>query len=146
MNRSRNWGYANGENEAMVVANANVAIEIALDLKHDVQRLFRDIRDIFMWTTITSQKLHYFGEWLFRYGDLERKNGCLERILPSEMLDNDTVVGLMVENKEIVKVMIEKSEDGSEFISTMRSMLTGTRNGDERFKGLCDYLEIEVVE
>ena len=139
-------GYANGENEAMVVANANVAIEIALDLKHDVQRLFRDIRDIFMWTTITSQKLHYFGEWLFRYGDLERKNGCLERILPSEMLDNDTVVGLMAENKEIVKVMIEKSEDGSEFISTMRSMLTGTRNGDERFKGLCDYLEIEVVE
>lgn len=139
-------GYANGENDALIAVNASVAIEIALDLKHDVQRLFRDIRDIFMSTAITSQKLHYFGEWLFRFGNLERKNGCLERILPSEMLDNDEVVRLMEENKEIVKVMMEKSEDSAEFISTMLSMLTGTRSGDEGFKGLCDFLGINVVE
>lgn len=136
-------GYANGENDALVAVNANVAIEIALDLKHDVQRLFRDIRDIFMSTTITSQKQRYYCEWLFRFGNLERKNGCLERILPSEMLDNNEVIGLMSENKEIVRVMMEKSEDNSEFVSTMRSMLIGTRSGDEGFKGLCAFLGIE---
>lgn len=139
-------GYANGENDALIAENASAAIEIALDLKHDVQRLFRDIRDIFMSTAITSQKLHYFGEWLFRFGNLERKNGCLEHILPSEMLDNDEVVRLIEENKEIVKVMMEKSEDSAEFISTMLSMLTGTRSGDEGFKELCDFLGIDVVE
>lgn len=138
-------GYANGENDAMIVVNASVAIEIAIELKHDVLRLFRDIRDIFITTTITSQKLHYFGDWLFRYGNLERKNGCLERILPSEMLDNDEVIGLMTEHKEVVKVMMEKSEDNSEFISTMRSMLTGTRSGDEGFKQLCVFLGIEDI-
>ena len=136
-------GYANGENDALVAVNANVAIEIALDLKHDVQRLFRDIRDIFMSTTITSQKQRYYCEWLFRFGNLERKNGCLERILPSEMLDNNEVIGLMSENKEIVRVMMEKSEDNSEFVSTMRSMLIGTRSGDEGFKELCAFLGIE---
>lgn len=41
--------------------------------------------------------------------------------------------------------MMEKSEDSSEFISTMRSMLTGTRSCDEGFKMLCDFLGIEVV-
>lgn len=50
-------GYANGENDALAAVNVNFAIEIALDLKHDIQRLFRDIRDIFMSTTISSQKL-----------------------------------------------------------------------------------------
>lgn len=139
-------GYANGENDALTAVNANVAIEIALDLKHDVQRLFRDIRDIFMSTAITSQKLHYFGEWLFRFGNLERKNGCLERILPSEMLDNDEVIRLMEGNKEVVKMMVEKSEDSAEFISTMLSMLTGTRSGGEVFKGLCEFLGIGVME
>lgn len=139
-------GYANGESNALIAVNSRVAIEIALDLKHDVQRLFRDIRDIFMSTTITSQKLHYFGDWLFRFGNLERKNGCLERILPSEMLDNNDVIGLMTKNKEIVKVMMEKSEDSSEFISTMRSMLSGTRSSDDGFKGLCDFLGIKEVK
>jgi hypothetical protein len=139
-------GYANGENDAMNAVNARVAIEIALDLKHDVQRLFREIRDIFISTTITSQKLHYFGEWLFQYGSLERKSRCLERILPSEMLDNDEVIGLMAKNKEVLKVMIEKSEDSFEFVSTMRSMLTGTRSDDDGFKDLCDFLGRKVEE
>lgn len=139
-------GYANGENDAMIASNASIAIEIALDLKHDVQRLFREIRDIFMSTTITSQKLHYFSEWLFLYGNLECKRGCLERIQPLEMLDNDEVIRLMVENKEVVIVMIEKSEDSSEFISTMCLLLTGTRSGDEGFKGLCDFLRIEAED
>ncbi len=80
---------------------------------------------------------------MFRGGNLERKNGCLERILPSEMLDNDEVIALIAKNKEITKVMMEKSEDNSEFVSTMRSMLTGTRSGDEGFKGLCAFLGIE---
>lgn len=138
-------GYANGENDALAAVNVNFAIEIALDLKHDIQRLFRDIRDIFMSTTISSQKLLFFGELLFQYGNLDHKSGCLERILPSEMLDNDEVIGLITRNKEVVKVMMEKSEDSSEFISTMRSMLTGTRSCDEGFKMLCDFLGIEVV-
>lgn len=139
-------GYANGENDALAAVNVNFAIEIALDLKHDIQRLFRDIRDIFMSTTISSQKLLFFGEWLFQYGNLDHKSGCLERILPSEMLDNDEIIGLITRNKEVVKVMMEKSEDSSEFISTMRSMLTGTRSCDEGFKVLCDFLEIEAVK
>lgn len=138
-------GYARGEmKQAIPVDNVDVIIEISKELKHGVVHLFTDIRDYFMSTTITAEKLKYFGNWIFEYGNLDKKSGCLVGILPSEIIDDNSIIGLLLKNKDVVKSMVEHTSDPSEFKEKLLSMLTGSRKDDDRVNSLCSYLDIRV--
>lgn len=135
--------YANSSEGALPIETVNSVLEISKDLKHDVKRLFMDIRDIYLSVPITEIQLKYFGHWLFDYANLEKKEGCLERILPSEYLDDTTIISYMNNHKDVVKGMVEHSSDPSEFKEKLLSMLIGSRKDDENLKSLCEYLNIE---
>lgn len=139
--------YATGESdESLEVGTVDEKISIAEAMGFDVAKLFREIRDYFLTTTITLPKLRYFGHWLFKYGNLHQKNGCLEKIVPTEMLNDTTVMGFIKNNKEVVKGMMDKTLDSSEFKSSMRSRLIGSHSQDTEFKELCDFLGISKEE
>lgn len=137
-------GYASGDLEKPLPNNTvNEVIEISIDVKHDVKKLFREIRDIFISkSVITAPKLKYFSQWIFEFGNLEQKTESLDRLLPSEILDDATVIDLMISHKDIVKSMIQQSSNTKEFILKMQSMLDGNYKNDSAFSELCDYLEI----
>lgn len=139
--------YATGESTDCLNADTveNI-ITISEDLHHDVKKLFMEIRDIFLTSTINSPKLKYFGNWLFKYANMTQKAGCLERILTSEILDDDVIVQMMCDHKEAVKGMMEHSTDTTEFVSKLESMLSGSRKDNSDFVELCKYLGISVAE
>lgn len=140
-------GYATGEIAKSLSFNTvNDIITISNDVKHDISRLFRDIRDLFLTSSINAPQLEYFGQWMFDYASLEKKDGCLEKILPSELLDDTTIIEYMFKHKEIIKIMVNKSFDSSEFNSKLLSMLEGSRRGEENLKNLCSYLNIKIQE
>lgn len=140
-------GYATGEiDDSLSIDTVNDIIAISNDVKHDISRLFRDIRDLFLTSSINAPQLRYFGQWLFDYANLEKKDGCLEKILPSELLDDKTIIEYMFKHKEVIKIMVDKSLDPSEFNSKLQSMLEGSSKEDENFKNLCSYLDIKVKD
>ncbi len=140
-------GYAIGDVATPLLKTAvDELLQILVELKHKISRLFIDIRDFYLSASITKNKLLYFGKWIFKYGNVAQKAGCLEKLLPTEMLDDQDIIELMAENKEAVKGMIEKSEDPSDFISTMQSMLEGNQSGNDDFKSLCRFLDIQAME
>lgn len=133
--------YASGETtEQLSIARADSIICIAEEMEHDVKRLFMDIRDIFLNSGITAAKLKYFGKWLFKYARLEYKSGCLEKILPSEILDDDEVIQLMEINKDVVKGMVGHAVDASEFYEKLKSMMLGSKKNNSQLRALCDFL------
>lgn len=139
--------YANGESSDCIdKAMVESVIDICLDMNHDVKRLFKDIRDIFINSGITCEKLKYFGNWLFKYANLEHKLGCLDKILPSELLDDNDIILMMEQNKDVVKGMVEHAADSSEFTSKLESMLKGNKKNNENLKNLCAFLDIEIGE
>lgn len=140
-------GYATGEIEnSLSIDTVNDIIAISNDVKHDISRLFRDLRDLFLTSSINAPQLRYFGQWMFDYANLDKKDGCLEKILPSELLDDTTIIEYMSNHKEIIKIMVDNSSDPSEFNSKLQSMLEGSRKDNENFKNLCSYLGIKIQE
>ena len=81
----------------------------------------------------------YYGKWLFKYARLEYKSGCLKKILPSELLD-DEIIQLTEQNKEVVKGMVEHAADASEFTEKLRSMILGSKKNNSQLKTLCEFL------
>ena len=139
--------YANGESSDCIdKAMVESVIDICLDMNHEVKRLFMDIRDIFINSGITCEKLKYFGNWLFKYADLEHTLGCLDKILPSELLDDNDIILMMEHNKDVVKGMVEHAADSSEFISKLESMLQGNKKDNDNLKNLCAFLDVEIGE
>ena len=139
--------YAFGKIEkSLPINNVNIIIAVSNDMKHDLVKLFMEIRDYFLTSTITLERLRYLGHWLFDYGNLDKKTGCLEKILPSEILDDTAIIEFMYKHKNIVKGMIANSINSSEFISKLQSMLSSSRKDDEKVKEICSYLGISIEE
>lgn len=139
--------YANGVSaECLDKTQAESIIGICIGMSHDVKRLFMDIRDIFLNSSITIEKLKYFGNWLFKYANLDHKAGCLDKILPSELLDDNDIILMMEQNKDVVKGMVEYAADTSEFTSKLESMLKGNKKNNDNLKSLCAFLDIEIGE
>ena len=135
--------YAMGASEAKLPkSKVEKILSISNDLNHEVGRLFIDVRDIFLNSSISKKKLLYFGDWLFKYGNLTKKKGSLEKILPTEILDDELVVELLCQQVEVVKGMVAHSEDPAEFLEKMRLMAEGNYSNETAFIDLCKNLGI----
>lgn len=133
--------YANGSSDSCFTKDKlAILVGIAEELQHEIKKLFLDIRDIFLSSSITTEKLILYGDWLFKYGNLSQKIGCLEKILPSEIIDDNMIIRMLYEHKEIVKGMVDHSQDPSEFLDKLKAMALGNRKDDESLADLCKYL------
>ena len=135
--------YANAESDIKLKEETvEDIISVAEEMKHDVKRLFVDIRDYFLNAGITDEKLKYFGKWMFQYSDLDHNANSLEKILPSELIDDYDTIKLMDDNRVIIKEMMDNAEDSSEFREKLQSMLIGNKKDCESLQSLCSYLGI----
>ena len=82
--------YANGTTPKPInISVANEVIKISEDIGRNLSEFFTGIRDIFVSSaSITSEKIKYFGKLLFKYGKLEDNPKSLEKIFPTEFIDN----------------------------------------------------------
>lgn len=117
---------------------------ILADMGYDCSIVFKEVRDIFVNNScINKDKLKYFGKWLFLYGNLEGSKKSLNKILRSEFLDDPEILKLVSENKIVVKQIMKKADDTSDFTNKL-SALTKQHEDDDELKSLCAYWGIDI--
>lgn len=138
-------GYALGNSDTSISNElTEKAITILNDMGYDCSIVFKEVRDIFVNNScVNKDKLRYFGKWLFLYGNLEGSKKSLNKILRSEFLDDPEILKLVSENKSIVKQMMKKADDTSDFTNKL-SALTKQHEDDDGLKSLCSYWGIAI--
>lgn len=138
-------GYALGNSDTSISNElTEKAITILNDMGYDSSIVFKEVRDIFVNNScVNKDKLRYFGKWLFLYGNLEGSKKSLNKILRSEFLDDPEILKLVSENKSVVKQMMKKADDTSDFTNKL-SALTKQHEDDDGLKSLCSYWGIDV--
>ena len=138
--------YANGTTPKPInISVANEVIKISEDIGRNLSEFFTGIRDIFVSSaSITSEKIKYFGKLLFKYGKLEDNPKSLEKIFPTEFIDNDEIINLLIEHKEIVKVLVANSQNSNEFKQKIEALLTGRKNSNKQFVEFCESIGIRI--
>ena len=117
---------------------------ILTDMGYDCSIVFKEVRDIFVNNScVNKDKLRYFGKWLFLYGNLEGNKKSLNKILRSEFLDDPVILKLVSENKTVVKQIMRKADDTSDFTNKL-SALTKQHDDDDGLKSLCSYWGIDI--
>lgn len=120
------------------------SITILKNMEYESSIVFKEIRDIFVNNScINKDKLKYFGKWLFLYGHLEDDKNSLNKILRSEFLDDTEILKLVSKNKTIVKRMMKKSDETSDFTNKL-SALAKKHEDDDELKSLCAYCGIDI--
>lgn len=138
-------GYALGNSDTSISNElTEKAITILNDMGYDCSIVFKEVRDIFVNNScVNKDKLRYFGKWLFLYGNLEGSKKSLNKILRSEFLDDPEILKLVSENKSVVKQMMKKADDTSDFTNKL-SALTKQHDDDDGLKSLCAYWGIDI--
>lgn len=138
-------GYALGNSDTLISNElTEKAITILTDMGYDCTIVFKEVRDIFVNNScVNKDKLRYFGKWLFLYGNLEGSKKSLNKILRSEFLDDPEILKLVSENKTVVKQIIKKADDTSDFTNKL-SALTRQHEDDDGLKSLCAYWGIDI--
>lgn len=138
-------GYALGNSDTSISNElTEKAISILNDMGYDSSIVFKEVRDIFVNNScVNKDKLRYFGKWLFLYGNLEGSKKSLNKILRSVFLDDPEILKLVSENKSVVKQMMKKVDDTSDFTNKL-SALTKQHEDDDGLKSLCSYWGIDV--
>ena len=138
-------GYALGNSDTSISNElTEKAITILNDMGYDCSIVFKEVRDIFVNNScVNKDKLRYFGKWLFLYGNLEGSKKSLNKILRSEFLDDPEILKLVSENKTVVKQIMKKTDDTSDFTNKL-SALTRQQPYDDGLKSLCSYWGIDI--
>ena len=58
------------------------------------------------------------------------------------VIDNDEIINLLIEHKEIVKVLVANSQNSNEFKQKIEALLTGRKNSDKQFVEFCESIGI----
>ena len=137
--------YALGDSDTPISKElVEKSMTILTDMGYDCSIVFKEVRDIFVNNScVNKDKLKYFGKWLFLYGNLEGSKKSLNKILRSEFLDDPEILKLVSENKSVVKQMMKKADDTSDFTNKL-SALTKQHDDDDGLKSLCAYWGIDI--
>lgn len=119
------------------------SIKILSDMGYNNSIIFKDIRDVLIGNScITENKLKYFGEFLFEYGQIEHNRQIFSKIIKSEYLGDATIVKMLVDYKETVRKILANDDNPSDFKNKMKALADSTYKDDEDFISLCEYLKI----
>lgn len=139
--------YALGNSESPIPDElAEKAMIILKDMKYDCSLIYKEVRDIFINNScVNKEKLKYFGNWLFLYGHLEEDKNSLNKIFRSEFLDDSEILKIASDNKDVVKHILKKSVDPSDFMNKLSALAKNHKDNDE-LKSLCAYWGIKTDE
>lgn len=107
--------------------------------------IFKDIRDVLCGGAdhLSKEMFLFFGEWLFKYSNLEEKTDSLRKIFPSNIIKDDDILEVIINNKEKMSLIIEKEDDDN-----ANNFKEAIREYAEEEKGraieLAQYLKINI--
>ena len=100
-------------------------IDLALKNDRQLKVAFNDVRDVFCAGrgTMTPELFSFFGDWLFSYADLDRKE-IARTIFTPQVLDNSDNIQFILSHREKMRKIIEASdEEGIDFKNTFSDIV-----------------------
>ena len=91
---------------------------------------------------MTPELFNFIGEWLFKYSKLEDKKESLRTIFPSTILDNNDIIQMIIQHQDIMKKIVDNSEEDQDFNDKMQSLLDGKYKDKQTFIDFADRLGI----
>ncbi|GAA4443544.1 P-loop NTPase fold protein [Pontibacter saemangeumensis] len=107
----------------------------------DLTNTFKNIRDeLIIHRSMNTDLFSFFGKWLFKYAYLQERPGdVLRTILVSSLLDEENCLGLIIQNHELIKSLIDNSNssDSADFKEAIRD-----RFDDDKIKKLAKSIGV----
>lgn len=130
--------------QAGVIENRNKLAGLVNSFERNDKNLtnsFKNIRD----ALINNRKINtalftFFGEWLFKYANLQERAGdVLRTILIASLLDEDDCLVIIINNQKTIKALIDNSNssDAADFKEALRD-----RFGNEEIKKLAKSIGV----
>ena len=102
---------------------------------------FNDIRDMFISNcNMSTEYFLFFGDWLFKYSSLAKKQESLRTILPTLLLNNQDCLNIIIDNKEMLPDIISKAgiDESSDFKDALLECIDNV--DDNTLKDLVAFL------
>lgn len=100
-------------------------IDLALKNDRQLKVAFNDVRDVFCAGrgTMTPELFSFFGDWLFSYADLDRKE-IARTIFTPQVLDNSGNIEFILSHQEkMIKIIEVSDEEGIDFKNTFSDIV-----------------------
>lgn len=136
--------YADGTSATQPdISLVNEWLNICLELKHSVKGMFNEICNILKnGQRITAEKLLYFGDNILKYADMSKHTDFVEKLLPTDIIDDDEVIVFMKDHIEQLKECMIPEE----FKEKLKELTETTRRDEENIVAICNTLGIEIAE
>lgn len=95
---------------------------------YNIDQIVYEVRNIFIQSSsMDLKRFVYFGDLLFMYGNLKNKQGALKGILPTEILEEDSVLTIIKNNKELFKELLASTSDAdkTEHLAKLKALING---------------------
>ncbi|MCM1236835.1 MAG: hypothetical protein NC489_42710 [Ruminococcus flavefaciens] len=100
-------------------------IDLALKNNRQLKAAFNDVRDVFCTGRgkMTLELFSFFGDWLFSYADLDRKEIARTFFTP-QVLDNpDNIEFILSHQEKMIKIIEASVEEGIDFKNTFSDIV-----------------------
>lgn len=116
-------------------------LDVISSAGYNINPIIYDVRNIFIQSsTMDVKKFVYFGNILFRYGNLSNKQGALIGVLPTEILGNNEVLNIILNNANAFKELLFSTPeaDRKEHIAKLNALKKGEYAQD---KSVTEFIE-----
>lgn len=116
-------------------------LDVISSAGYNINPIIYDVRNIFIQSsTMDVKKFVYFGNILFRYGNLSNKQGTLIGVLPTEILGNNEVLNIILNNANAFKELLFSTPeaDRKEHIAKLNALKKGEYAQD---KSVTEFIE-----
>lgn len=135
--------YADGTTATQPDLNlVNEWLGILVGLKHSLKSMYDEICNLLKnGQRVTPEKLLFFGKNILKYADMAKHADFVEKLLPTDIIDNDDVLTFINDNIEKLKLCVIPEE----FKEKMKELAETTRRDEEDVINICNVLEIEIA-
>jgi len=108
---------------------------------------FNNVRDeICLNNNMDEDLFLFFGNWLFKYSNLNKKQEVLRTTFPTSLLNNDECLNIILENREKIPPIIDAAgdEEASDFENAIIEL--AVQQVDERLIDFAEYLGLSLPD
>jgi hypothetical protein len=121
-------------------------LRVLLSTGYNITPIVYDIRNIFIQnSSMDVKRFNYFGDLLFKHGNLKNKQGALTRVLPTEIIEDDSVLNIIRNNQHSFKELLDSTTETekSEHVAKLKALISGKYANDTAIVNLVKFVGIE---
>lgn len=119
---------------------------VLLSTGYNINPIVYDVRNIFIQSSsMDVKRFNYFGDLLFKHGNLKNKQGALKGVLPTEIIEDDSVLNIIRNNQHLFKELLDSATEieKSEHIAKLKALINGKYANDTAIVDLVKFVGVE---